>query len=165
MTYVIRGIPYLLVPRMWLFAEPYIKRALDHAAGEINCDDLRKSCMERDVQLWLVACGERIVGAATTEIVQYPHRKHCRIITVAGSEFKKWVELLNLTLEKWAVEQECDAMESHVRRGMVPVMAELGYKHLHSVVHKKIDIMPNGMCAGEAAWERKAEAVVAPPNR
>lgn len=141
MTYQVRGIPSPLVERMWPFAEPYVKRALDHAAGEIEPSDLRRLCAERDAQLWLVASGERIVGAATTEVVRYPHKKHCRVITIAGSGFADWVGLMDETLTQWALGCGCDAMEAHVRKGFVQKLAPMGYKHLHSVVVKNLATM------------------------
>ena len=139
--FLIQGVPAQLIPRLWSFAEPYIKRALDHASGEIVVDDLKLWCMERDVQLWLVAEGERIIGAATTEIVIYPRKKHCRVITIAGSRFVEWVDDMDTTLCKWAAAQGCDAMEAHVRKGFVKKLEPLHYKHLHSVVIKKLPIM------------------------
>lgn len=139
MTYLIRGIPSKIVESMWHYAEPYIKRALDHAAGELMPDDLKQMCMERDAQLWLVSRDNRVVGAATTEIVRYPHKKHCRVITVAGSEFAEWIELIDKALCDWAASCGCDAMEAHVRKGFVQKLAPIGYKHLHSVVVKKFD--------------------------
>ena len=136
--YRIRGIPAPLIERMWPFAEPYVKRALDHASGEIDANNLREWCIERDVQLWLVSAADRVVGAATTEIVIYPHKKHCRVITIAGSGFAEWVGDMDATLATWAQAQGCDALEAHVRRGFVQRLAPLGYKHLHSVVVKEL---------------------------
>lgn len=140
-TYTIRGIPAPMVTHLWPFAEPYIKRALDHAAGELDSADLLAACLARDIQLWLVAAGQRIVGAATTEIVCYPRKKHCRIITIAGSHFPDWVAAMDATLADWAAQQGCNALEAHVRRGFPAKLAPLGYKHLHSVVHKNLAII------------------------
>lgn len=137
--YLMRGIPAHLVAPMWHYAEPYVKRALDHTSGELSHDDIKRLCVERDVQLWLVSHGNRAVGAVTTEIVVYPHRKHCRVITLAGSQFAEWINLVDKTLADWALEQGCDALEAHVRRGFVPKLADIGYKHKHSVVVKELD--------------------------
>ena len=137
-SYNIQGIPADLVMHFWAFAEPYIKRALDHTSGELLPSDFRFACMNRNMQLWLVNKDNRVVGAITTEIVNYPHRRHCRVITLAGSAFGEWTGLADETLSKWALEQECDALESFVRKGLVPRMAPLGYKHKHSVLLKEL---------------------------
>jgi hypothetical protein len=81
---------------------------------------------------------KRVVGAITTEIIVYPHRKHCRIITLAGSNFPEWVGLADSTLDAWAKANGCDAMECYTRKGFVPKLTPLGYKHKHSVLVKEI---------------------------
>lgn len=138
MSYLIRGIPHQLIERMWPFAEPYVKRALDHAAGEITPDDLKNGCLNRDIQLWMVSKDNRVVGAATTEIIVYPNKKHCRVITIAGSQFEDWVDQMDAALADWAASIGCDALEAHVRKGFVKRLATLQYKHLHSVVIKSL---------------------------
>lgn len=138
MDYHIRGIPAHLVAPMWHYAEPYVKRALDHTSGEISPDDLRAKCEERDIQLWLIAGSNRVVGAFTTEIVQYPRRKHCRVITLAGSGFAEWIGLVVKTLDDFAASTQCDAIEAHVRRGLVQKLVPLGYHHKYSTVVREL---------------------------
>lgn len=138
--YQIRGIPSEMVPGLWHYAEPYIKRALDHTSGELLPNDLKAACLDRSVQLWLAVKNNRVVGAVTTEIVTYPQRKHCRIITLAGSGADEWTRGLDETLTEWAKTQGCQSMEAYVRKGYVPKLTQLGYKHKYSSVHKVIEI-------------------------
>lgn len=141
--YIIRGIPAQFVSRMWRYAEPFVKRALDHATGEIATEDLRSSCERRDAQLWLVSSEDRVIGAAITEIVNYPRRRHCVVLTIAGSKFPEWMEQMDNILCTWAVSQGCEVMEAHVRKGLVPRLSPIGYKHLHSIVYKQLAINQN----------------------
>jgi hypothetical protein len=134
----IRGIPHNLVESMWKFAEPYIKRALDHTCGEVTPDDLRHSCEDRRCQLWLVSKENRIIAAVTTEIVNYPQRRHCRVITLAGSSAEDWTGLMDATLMEWAKSHACDAMEAYVRKGYVQKLSQYGFKHRYSVVVKEL---------------------------
>lgn len=136
--FFMRPIPFALVEPMWHYAEPYIKRALDHTSGEVNVDDIKRLCIERDVQLWIVSTGNRSIGAVTTEILNYPHRKHCRVITIGGSVLSEWLELCDNTLSTWATAQGCDAIEAYVRKGLVPKLAVLDWKHKHSIVAKEL---------------------------
>lgn len=136
--YLIQGIPASAVEHFWPFAEPFIKRALDHANGEFSSDNFKSMCKDRVFQLWLVSKEKRIFGAITTQIVVYPQRKHCRIITVAGSDFSNWIDLANKILDAWAKEQGCNAMEACVRKGLVPKLTTLGYKHKRSFVTKEL---------------------------
>lgn len=136
--YQVRGIPSALIEKMWPFAEPYVKRALDHTFGEIAPLDLKNGCLARDMQLWMAAKNSRVMGAGTTEIVLYPQMKVCRVITLAGTEFDAWRELALNIIRNWALEQDCQAMECYVRKGFVPKLQELGFKHKYSVCHLNI---------------------------
>lgn len=136
--YHIRGIPANLIDRFWPLCEAYVKRGLDHTRGEFTAEDVKAYCKDRILQLWLVSEGERIVAAATTEIIIYPQRKHCRVATLGGSKAVEWTALLVATLEAWAKEQGCDALEAFVRRGFVPTLNEHGFKHMYSAVFKPI---------------------------
>lgn len=137
--YRVRGIPANMIDRFWPMAEPYIKRALDHTSGEFSPADIKAYCKDRIIQLWLVSENERIIAACTTEIINYPQRKHCRVVTLAGSKAVEWTQLLDVVLLEWAKQQGCDAMEAFVRKGYVPVLEKYGYKHQYSVVCKEIE--------------------------
>lgn len=134
----VRSIPAMLVDRFWPYAEPYIKRALDHASGEFTHEDLKHFCKDHMVQLWLVSEGNRIVAAVTTEIVNYPRRKHCRVITLAGSKAPEWTPLMDTILMDWAKSEGCHAMEAFVRKGYVPVLAKQGYTLKYSAIFKEL---------------------------
>lgn len=141
--YAVRGIPGVLIERFWPFALPYIKRALDHASGEYLPDDLLRACLNQDMQLWLVSNEEgSIVGAITSEIISYPQRTLCRIITLTGRDFQKWVKDAEKTIIEWAREQGCDGMEAWVRRGFIPFLKDIGYRPQYSVVVKDFPYNP-----------------------
>lgn len=137
--YWIRGIPSPLVEMFWHYAIPYVKRALDYTNGEYEHTDLRQFCMNRDMQLWLVAKPERIVGAITTEIAVYPHRKHLRVVTLAGAEFDQWKRVANTALDDFARMNDCNAVECFVRRGFAKKLEEGGYKLRHCVLIKELE--------------------------
>lgn len=139
MEYNIKGLPAEAVPGLWRFAEPFIKRALDHTFGEVSIDDLKAMCMNRDAQLWMIAKGNRVVGAGTTSIVHYPQMKVARILTLAGTEFREWKDMAHAFIEIWAAEQMgCDAVEAYVRKGFVPQLLEIGYRTRYAVCHKSL---------------------------
>ena len=136
MDYQIRGIPYDMIGHVWPFAEPFIKRALDHTFGEITHDDVRQFCMSRDMQLWMIyRSDKRMVGAGTTQIVPYPQKLACRIVTLAGTDFDAWREEAHAIIQAWAKSQGCNCMEVYTRKGFVPRMKEMGYMHRYSVMH------------------------------
>lgn len=136
--YQIRGIPVNALGKLWRFAEPFVKRALDHTFGELSCGDIESLCHDREMQLWMIVEGTKVVGAGTTQLVNYPRMRTCRIVTLAGSQFDEWMHLAHAHIEVWAVDQGCDAMECYVRKGFVPKLLGLDYKHRYSVVHKSL---------------------------
>ena len=136
--YNMKGIPPQAIEGLWRFAEPFIKRALDHTYGEISHEDIKAFCQNSDMQLWMVSEGKRIVGAGTTQIVVYPQMKVCRIVTLAGSDFPEWMNIAHMNLEMWAESMGCEGMECYVRKGFVPKLCGIGYKHKYSVCHKSL---------------------------
>lgn len=138
MNFLIRGIPSTLVDHFWKLAEPYVKRALDHANGEFLPGDLRERCKEQLAQLWLVTKGDKVVAAGITEIVVYPRKKHCRIITLAGSQAGEWMEFASVYIEQWALAQGCDCMEAITRKGFVPKLQNRGYTYKQAILVKEL---------------------------
>lgn len=139
MDYTIRGIPNEMVNKVWRFAEPFVKRALDHTFGEISHEDVLRMVLNRDMQLWMISRSDkRIVGAGTTQIIPYPGQTACRIVTLAGAEFDEWREEAHAFIEVWARAQGCTCMENYVRKGFIPKLKEMGYKHRYSVLHKDL---------------------------
>jgi hypothetical protein len=138
MDYSMRGIQPQDVEVLWRFAEPYVKRSLDHAYGEVIPEDLKQMCLKAQAQLWMIMKGNRVAGAGTTQIVLHPQMKVCRIITLSGDEFPEWMDFAHMNLEMWAVNQGCVGMEAFVRRGFVPKLREIGYGHRTSVVYKTL---------------------------
>lgn len=138
MEYNIRGVPAVAVEKLWHFAEPFIKRALDHTFGEISASDIRDFCTRQEMQLWMITKGDRVYGAGATQIVVYPQMKVVRIVALAGTEFDQWMDRSHAAIEVWATENGCTAVECYVRKGFVPKLKEIGYKHRYSVVHKSL---------------------------
>lgn len=138
MTFHVSAIPPTHIDRFWPFAEPYVKRALDHTSGEFLPDDIRRLLKDRVIQLWLVSEDARIIAAVTTEIVVYPNRRHLRVITLSGSRAPEWTPLVDTILSNFAKAENCHAIEAFVRKGYVPVLKRYKFQHTYSVVIKDI---------------------------
>lgn len=136
--YHIRAIPKQNVNAIWRFAEPFVKRALDHTFGEIDAEAIRLFCGDGEMQLWMIVNGSRVVGATTTQLILYPCQKVCRIVTVAGTEFDEWKAASHAVIEAWAMDNACDSMETYIRKGFVTKLKELGYAHRYAVMHKSL---------------------------
>lgn len=138
LQFSIRLVPASLVARFADYARPYIKRALDKSGEGFCADDILVYAIQGKIQLWLIAEGNRVVGAATTELVNFPNDRYCRVCTIAGSKFEEWVEYFLLELEPWAKEQQATNLQAYVRRGFVPKLLQYGFKPKCVTVTKQL---------------------------
>lgn len=139
LRYHARLIPPNLVTHFADYARPYIKRALDTAGEGFEADDLLQFCVTGQLQLWLIVEGPRVIGAATTEILNYPSCRSCHIFTIAGSKFEEWSEYCLLEiLEPYAKAQNCVSIHANVRKGFVPKLLQYGFKHKCVTVTKQL---------------------------
>lgn len=136
----VRGIPPALTDHFWPLCEPFVKRSLEKSAGEFTALDIRHFCKDRITQLWVASEGERVVGVCVTEIVNYPSKRFCRIICLAGNKLPDWIEPLDIILYGWAKEQGCNGVIGLVRKGYSPALITRGYKPLpYTATFKRIE--------------------------
>ena len=64
---------------MWTRATPLLQRALEHAHGTHELEDLVKAIMAGQLQLWV---GEK--SAAVSEILTFPRKRALNIFLAAG---------------------------------------------------------------------------------
>lgn len=132
---MVSGVGFDKVEVFWKEVEPLIEKALDE---RITTDDVFKWVKSRDVQLWIVYSDE-IIAACTTQIVNFPRSKTCRILALGGSRMSEWLEDLEKVLCRWAKEQGCSHMDCPVRDGLVKTLRPLGYEKLVTLIGKKLD--------------------------
>lgn len=138
LQFSIRLIPPQLASRFADYARPYIKRALDKSGEGFDVEDILHYCITGQIQLWLIAEGSRVIGAATTELVSYPSQRFCRICTIAGSKFDEWAEHFSIEIETYARAQQCSNLQAYVRRGYVPKLLQYGFKPKCVTVTKQL---------------------------
>lgn len=115
-----------------------MKRAVDHANGELDHHDIRAFCESRDMQLWLIGNKYGVVGAVTTEIINYPRKRMLRVVTLAGKEFDNWAGQLNDLLGEWAASLQCDGIECFVRSGFTKKLAAYGFRKKYEVCYRQV---------------------------
>ena len=105
MSLYISGIPSDRINEVWEDCEPYIEMGNGKSRDEMSVMDIYKRLSEARMQLWLVFDDDReIISVLTTEIIEYPRKTTCRIVTLGGQDLDLWVEKLLDTLEQWALE-------------------------------------------------------------
>ncbi len=139
MSLYISGIPSERIDEVWLECEPYIEMGNGKSRDEMSVMDIYARLSEARMQLWLVFDDDKeIISVLTTEIIEYPRKTTCRIVTLGGQDLDLWVEQLLETLEEWALENGCVAMETICRKGFTKKLEKFGYENAYTVLVKEL---------------------------
>ena len=135
----ISGIPSDRINEVWEKCEPYIEMGNGKRRDEMSVMDIYKRLSEARMQLWLIFDDDKeIISVLTTEIIEYPRKTTCRIVTLGGQDLDLWVEELLETLEEWALENNCVAMETVCRKGFIKKLERFGYENAYTVLVKEL---------------------------
>ena len=142
MIYV-SGIPSSKIDEVWEECKDYIEMGNDKSRQEMNLEDIYKKLSDADMQLWVIfdPKDKEIHSVLTTEIVTYPRKKTCRIVTLGGQNLDDWVEEFLDILEEWAVAHNCMAMETCCRKGFIKKLEKFGYKHTYTILGKELQTL------------------------
>jgi hypothetical protein len=135
----ISGIPSERIDEVWKDCEPYIEMGNDKSRDEMSVMDIYAKLSQARMQLWIIFNDEReIISVLTTEIVEYPQKTMCRIVTLGGKDLDIWVEDWLDTIEAWALEKGCVAMETCCRKGFAKKLERFGYENAYTVLIKEL---------------------------
>ena len=98
------------VAHIWDQVAPLLERVKEHSEGEAEPDDFLEPLTHGDMQLWIATDGGVMHSAMITQIVVYPQKKILRVISIAGSDFKRLYEF-NDMVESFAIKTGCSGME------------------------------------------------------
>ena len=139
MNLYISGIPSDRINEVWEDCEPYIEMGNGKSRDEMSVMDIYKRLSEARMQLWLVFNENReIISVLTTEIIDYPRKTVCRIVTLGGKDLDIWVQDWLETIEEWALENDCVAMETVCRKGFIKKLEKFGYENAYTVLVKEL---------------------------
>lgn len=103
---------------VWPRIAHYIERALaSDNSGRYFPPDVYQILREGKVKLWVAVIDEQIRAVITTELIQYPRCRECRIWFLAGEDMEKWRQPAMVTLEKYARDNACMAISTCGRDG------------------------------------------------
>jgi hypothetical protein len=107
----------------------------------MNEHDIYFFLKDAEMQLWVVfdeENGKEIKAVVTTQLINYPQKRVCRIVTLGGEGMDEWVAQILEVLEEWSEEQGCDAMETVCRKGFVKKLKNFGYEQTYTIVGKEL---------------------------
>ena len=129
----ISGIMSEQIDDVWSDCEKYIELGNNKSQEEMSVQDIYENCKDKDMQLWIVFNEDKDIEAVlTTQVIDYPQKRVCRIVTLGGLNMDDWTDMVLATLEEWAEEQACHSMETVCRKGFIKKLKGFGYEHTYT---------------------------------
>ena len=135
---MIEGIRSENIEGWWSLVEEYLIAALEYGLGEYSIEDIKKSCISRDMQLWVKFNKEGIRGTFVTKIAKYPQKNLLCVILLGGNEFIKWRDEADALLNAFGKEHNCEYVELFGRKGWAKMLADIDYKEITRLFAKEI---------------------------
>ena len=104
------------VAYIWERVAPLLDEVQEHTEGEVESDDFLESLTHGDMQLWIATEENELHSIMITQIITYPQKKVLRIISIAGSDFKRLYQF-NEMVESFAIKTGCTSLELWGRKG------------------------------------------------
>ena len=101
---------------IWEEVAPLLNRVKEHSEGEAEPDDFLEPLTHGHMQLWIATEDKQMHSAMITQIIVYTQKKVLRVISIAGSDFRRLYEF-NDMVESFAIKTGCSGMELWGRRG------------------------------------------------
>ena len=117
---------------VWNEVESLIKKALDDT---YTARDILDGLVKNAFQLF-ISWEDKVESAVITEVIQYPQKKVCRYFLAGGSNMNNWLEPIQQEIEKFAKNNQCDAIEVAGRKGWLRKLK--GYKQKIYLMSKKL---------------------------
>lgn len=111
----LEAVPHNHVFFVWKEIAPILKKAVDRS-DEYSLHDVLDAILRRDMQLWIAVEDGEIKSAGVTMLQNYPQKRTCLLLFVAGEHFEKWYHLLE-DIKKWADLNGCKDIEFIGRPG------------------------------------------------
>jgi len=134
---LIEGIKGESVEVWWPLVEEYLITALEYSLGEYSIDDIKNSCISKDMQLW-VKLGKQTKGAFVTKIARYPQKNLLVVILLGGDEFEEWRDEADALLNAFGKQHNCEYVELFGRKGWGKMLKDIDYKEVTRLFAKEI---------------------------
>jgi hypothetical protein len=122
---------------IWPGVKHFIIAALKRAQSDYNEAYIYKRLKANESVLWIAVMEDKMIAAATTEIVGILGEGRIVVITAHGGDENVYDRFLP-RLEAYAVSEGCDRVRIYGRPGWVRVLASHGYEQPWVALEKKV---------------------------
>lgn len=133
------GISHSTLPHIWEYVAPLLERALAHAHGEYELEDLRQLIQSGHMQLWIASTTTELRGVVVTELLTYPQKRVCHFVFVSGDDLDSWLGLEQV-IEVWAYQRGAEIIRGMGRRGWKRALAVHGFEESYTMFDKVISV-------------------------
>jgi hypothetical protein len=127
---MLQGIPAHLVDEVWDDVRPWIAEACKSSRGKFDENDIRLGLLERDDQLWIWNTPTAF-AVCVTRLSNYPKQRVCNLRIVTGRNRDEWYRTGLATIEAWARDNGCAAMELCARPGWSRLLSDYDMTHVY----------------------------------
>ena len=130
---------------IWDEASSALDRSTGTAHGRYSLDHIAHEIMIGEQHLWIVFDDDKkVISALTTKFVSYPGKRLLAGQFLGGERIMRWRDSMLETLERWAVDNNCDGMEMTGRRGFERILKPHGWTPEYTVFEKMFEEKDNG---------------------
>lgn len=115
-----------------------LKPAIERSRGRESFASILQEIDEGRSVLWTGFKGNKLMVAATGQVITYPHARVLRIPFLAGEGMTDILQNEQEVLD-FAVKQGCSSMELIGRPGWEKVLTKVGWEKSHIVMEKRIN--------------------------
>jgi hypothetical protein len=127
------------IQRIWSEVATLLKKDPDLLSDDVTTDDLLKSCLASDYQLWVYTKNRKIEACVFSEIVLHSTgKKSLMLHFAAGQNREHWTKSLPI-VEAWSVQYDCSKVRMTARKGWIKLLSPLNYGYKHILLEKRLD--------------------------
>lgn len=116
------------VMRIWSEVRDYLEPAVAVSKGRWTMEHLCGALTMGSAQLWIAFDDQKICGALTTEITQYPAKRVLSMHFLGGEDFDSWYEEMLCQITRYAKDMDCDGIEGVARFGFWKWLQRNGFE-------------------------------------
>ena len=134
-------VPVDEVRNIWENVSRHVKKATDYTYGRYKEIDVLHECLIGKFNLWIVYREEEevdYIGAAVTEVLQYPRKKALSVVFLSGDDFSEWMPEIDKKFVDFAKVLECDFVEACGRAGWERKVKKLGWLKRFSIIERPL---------------------------
>ena len=126
--------------KIWPEIERFAKEALAHAFDDMTSEEVLGWILSDRLLLLVITVDDRIVGAATLEIVDKLSGRVCHCMTFAGDDLETWESAWMDIWERVAREYGCNQITIKGREGWGRYARQrLGFSHVYTMMVKSLE--------------------------